>query len=208
MTMPGFSSLLLSCSAAIGLVAVTSAYGQAPEFEMLVKKGTERYAQVQSYTCLLSRTEWIERTKSYKTQNNILLKRRKPGSIYLKWTEGPGKGTESLYVEGRNNGKMFVHYDNFFRFLTFSIDPASPRALKSNRHTIREADIGFFLDMIEQNMARARADHEGTLSFDGEEMIDSRPTLKYTAELPADRGYYGRRIAINIDRELSLPVKV
>jgi hypothetical protein len=200
------SSRLFATIAAATLFSVPAA-GEVPDLDAVVKAGLARYAQVQDYTCLLSRTELIPRTGQYKTQNNILLKHRKPGSFYLTWREGHAKGTESLYVEGKNGGRMFVHYDKFFKFLTFALDPASPRALRNNRHTIKEAHLGFFLEMIESSLRRARAAGDGQIAFAGEETIDGRATLRYEARLPQGKGYYGARVLMNFDRELSLPVK-
>lgn len=192
--------------AAATLFAAPAA-GDVPDLDAVVTAGRTRYAKVREYTCLMSRTEWIERNGRHKVQHNIVLKHRKPGSFYLKWIEEPSRGTESLYVAGENDDRMYVHYDNFFKFLTFALDPASPRALKSNRHTIREAHLGFFLEMIETNLRRARADGDGRVLFVGEGTLDGRATLRYEAHLPQGKGYYGGRIRMSFDRELSLPVE-
>jgi outer membrane lipoprotein-sorting protein len=199
---------LLAVAAAVMALIAAPAGGEVPDLDATVSAGQARYAQVRDYTCLMSRTEWVERTGQYKVQSNIVLKHRKPGSFYLKWTEGSAKGTETLYVEGSNDGRMFVHYNNIFKFLTFALDPASQRALKNNRHTIREAHLGFFLEMIETNLRRARAAGDGQVAFTGEETLDGRASLQFEARLPQDKGYYGGRVLMNFDRELSLPIKV
>lgn len=198
----------LACAFLLLALAAAGAGAADPDLDSLVKAGMERYARVRDYTCLMWRTEWIERAGKYKVQGGILLKHRKPASFYLRWTEPPARGTESLYEEGRNGGRMLVHYNNFFRFLTFSLAPDHPRALRNNRHTIREAHLGFFLEMIESNRRRARESGEGHTEFLGEDTLDGRTMLLFGATLPPGRGYYCGRVLMGFDRESCLPLRV
>jgi len=189
----------------IGLLSLlaTATPGQGQDFEALVQKGMAVYDTVRDYTCLMDRTELLVNGK-LKEQRGIVLKHRKPASFYLKWIEG----TESLYVQGEHGDRLIVHFDNFFSFLNFSLEPAGKRAMKNNRHSVREAHLGFFLSMICENMERAKARGEGAIVYQGPGNLDGRPTLRFLAELPEAGGYYGGRIGIELDQELCLPVGI
>jgi len=172
----------------------------------LIGRAEQSYQKISGYTCRMHRTELIG--GKYKVQKNVLVKYRKPGSFYLKWTEGQGKGSESLYVKGENNDKMLVHLPGLYKFFVFSMAPGGKRALKNNRHTIEQVHFGFFIDMIKHNLDMAKSDPTAMIKIKEEEMLDGVPTLSIVGEFGGDREYYGKRVAINIAKENCLPVKI
>jgi len=177
-----------------------------PDLFDLIDRTEESYQQISGYTCRMHRTELIG--DNYKAQRNVLVKYRKPGSFYLKWTEGQGKGSESLYIKGQNDDKMLVHLPGLYKFFVFSMAPGGKRALKNNRHTIEQIHFGFFIDMIKHNLDMARGDSTAVIKIAGEEMLDGVPTLSIVGEFGGNREYYGKRVIINIAKDNNLPVKI
>lgn len=180
--------------------------GERPDLWQFMLRAEDSYRMITDYTCNLHRTELIG--DKYKVQRNILVKFKKPGSFYLKWTEGQGKGSESLYIKGQNGGKMLVHLPGLYKFVCFSMAPNGKRALKNNRHTIDQLHFGFFIDMVKQNLILARDDSTATIRFNGEELMGGVPTIGFTGEFGSGKGYYGKRVLINIAKDNCLPVKI
>jgi hypothetical protein len=165
------------------------------------------YSNVKDYTCTLHKKELLP-DGTYKEQQNILLKVRKPGSYYMKWNEAGSGDFEALYVEGRYDNKLMVHGGLVLKFFALGIDPRGSIAMKENRHAIMEADIGRILTIFKDNCLNARTDKDAVITLVKEEILDARKTWLYKATFPADRGYYGHVIYINLDQGLYLPVKI
>lgn len=172
----------------------------------LIGRAEQSYQTISDYTCRMHRTELIG--DKYKVQKNVMVKYRKPGSFYLKWTEGQGKGSESLYIRGQNDGKMLVHLPGLYKFFVFSMAPGGKRALKNNRHTIEQVHFGFFIDRIKHDLDMARGDPTAVIKINGEELLDGVPTLGFVGEFGGNKEYYGKRVIINIAKGNNLPVKI
>lgn len=89
---------------------------------------------------------------------------------------------------------------------SFAVKPEA--ALKYNRHTILEADIGHILAHFEENYEMARTDPEAAIIQEGEGMLDGRSTWRFKGVFPEGRNYYGHIVHIHIDKELYLPIKI
>jgi hypothetical protein len=109
---------------------------------------------------------------------------------------------------GQNGGKMLVHLPGLYKFVCFSMAPDGKRALNHNRHTIDQLHFGFFIDMIKQNLIMARDDSRAVIKSNGEEVIDGIPTIGFTGEFGSGKGYYGKKVIINIAKDNCLPVKI
>jgi outer membrane lipoprotein-sorting protein len=171
-----------------------------------IKLSEQSFQSIKSYTCKMHRIELID--DKYKTQKNVLVKYKKPGSFYLKWTEGHGKGSESLYNKDQNGDKMLVHLPGLYKFFVFSMEPDGKRALKNNRHSIDQVHFGFFIEMIKNNLQMANGDPETKISFDGEETLDGVETMGYSGQFPTGKRYYGKRVKVNISKENHLPIRI
>ena len=138
-----------------------------------------------------------------KEHTTVLFKFKKPSRFYMMW---PKDKIEAIYAEGKYSNKMVIHGGLLLKFVSIAVKPEA--ALKYNRHTIKEADLGHIIEIIEANYRKAVGDRDATIVFEKEEQLDGRPTWRIKAILPPDRDYYGHLIYINIDKKLDLPIKM
>jgi len=190
----------------ITIVSTVSTQVHAFDPGQIISEAIRSYDQVIDYTCLFNKKELVE--DQYIEQKNIILKHRKPLSFYLKWTEGDGKGTEVIYVEGRNNNKLTAHAGGFLKWVTVNLDPRGSTAMKNNRHTVLEAHIGNIIEICDKNYKLAKHLRVGTFEQCGEKMIGGRAAIFIKAIFPDDRRFYGGIIYIYVDKEYKFPVAV
>jgi len=182
----------------------TSAHAFDPG--QIISDAIQSYVQVKDYTCLFYKKELVK--DKYIEQRNIIMKHRKPFSIYMKWTEGDEKGTEVIYVQGRNDNKLKAHRGGILKWLTLNLDPNGSVARKNNRHTVLDAHIGKIIDMCERNYKLAKLLNAGTFEPCEEKKIGGTPKSCINATFPDDRRFYGAVSYIYIDKEYRFPVAV
>ncbi len=171
-----------------------------------INRAIEAYSRIDNYTCLLDKIELVG--SRYIEQKNIIFKFKKPLCVYMKWTEGPGKGYETLFCKGKYDNKLIVHPNGIWQFICLSIDPDGPSAMKNNRHSIKEAGIGFVVETIKRNYFKARNDPECTFEIMRNTLLGNKKILHIRAFFPKGRGYYGARINLYFDNNSGLPVKI
>lgn len=184
--------------------AAPAAQADAFDFDGLLDRCLESYGRVNDLVCSFSTRERIR--DRIVERKNILFKFRKPGSFYMKLTEGDEKGTELLYVEGKYANELQVHLTGFWGLFGIAVDPRGSLALKNNRHPVMDADIGHILDLVVTNYRKGKDDPESRIAYEGEAVLDGRKAFHAKAVFPAGKGYYGRTVHMYIDRELLLPV--
>lgn len=175
--------------------------GEQVPVEEILKKSYASYAKVNDYTCLLHRKDLVNGV--LKEHTTVSFKFKKPSRFYMKW---PKDKIEAVYSEGKYDNKMVIHGGLLFKFISIAVKPEA--ALKYNRHTIKEADIGHILNIIETNYDKARTDANAKIIFESEEMLNNRNTWRFKAIFPVGRDYYGHVIFLNIDKKLYLPIKI
>lgn len=187
------------------LVLAVSGAGAAddslPSVEQVIAEARTAYAQVEDYTCILHRRERVN--GKLKAQSDVVFKYKKPSRFYMKW---PQDTIEAIYAQGRYDNRMVIHGGWLFKFLSVAVDPAL--ALKSNRHTLLEADIGHILTVLESNYRLAQAKGNARIVFEGMEHLDGREVLVFSGLFPPDEGYYGHRVRIDVDRDNRLPIRI
>jgi hypothetical protein len=107
----------------------------------LAREGVKRLQAIKDYSGNLVRRERIDgRVSDYQYQ--FLKVRHEPLSVYI-YYQGPKRGSEVIYVEGRNDGQLWAHEVGANAQLvgTVSLDPAGPRARKESRYPITEAGL-------------------------------------------------------------------
>lgn len=167
-----------------------------------LKKAVQKYNQIDDYTCLFHKKEMIG--NKIIDQKNIFLKYRRPKNIYMKWTEGEKKGSEVLYAQGKYKDKVVVKVKK----MSISVDPNGFLALKNNRHPVTEIGIGHLIDMVQKNYSKSLNQHEGTIQFEKDSVIDGRKVLLFKAVFPENQGYYAPKVLISLDAEWGLPLKI
>lgn len=185
------------------LVAVGGAIAREapPEVEQVIAEARAAYDRVDDYTCILHRREQVN--GKLKEQSDVIFKYMKPSRYYMKW---PQEAVETIYAEGRYDNRMVIHGGWLFKFLSVAVDPAM--ALKSNRHTLLEADIGHILKVIEDNYRMAKVNGDARIVYKGLDSLDGREVLVFSGQFPPDEGYYGHRVRVDIDRENHLPIRI
>ena len=178
------------------------ARAEAPAFDAMLGQAVVAYAQVNDYTCRFARKELLAGGEIHE-HTTVFFKFMKPERFYMHW---PSDWIEAIYVEGRYDNKMMIEGGKLFSFLSIGVDPK--RALKYNRHTIKEAGIGHVLALIEANYHQARNDREVAIAFEKEDTVGNRPTWRYQGTFPVGRGYYGHVIHLDFDQQSHLPVRI
>lgn len=186
---------------AIMVTSMRSFADPSVDLDEVLRKCHASYARVNDYTCLLHRRDVVNGV--LKEHTTVHFKFKKPSRYYMMW---PKDRIEAIYAEGRYKNRMVIHGGLLFKFVSVAVDPET--ALKYNRHTIREADIGRILTIVETNYRKATANADAAIALEGEERLDGRRTWLFKAVFPPGRDYYGHTIFINIDKELYLPIKI
>jgi hypothetical protein len=168
---------------------------------VLLERCNAAYAKVNDYTCMLHRKDLVN--GALKEHTTVLFKYKKPSRYYMKWEQDK---IEAIYAEGKYNNKMVIHGGLLLKFVSVAVKPDA--ALKYNRHTIKDADIGHILNMLGDNYRRAKDDKDASIVLEEEGKLDTRPTWRFKAVFPGNRNYYGHRVFVDIDRELFLPIRI
>jgi len=86
------------------MTMATHAQGQ-PDPESWLKEAEDAFGRVTYYTAIFHKQQRVE--GKLLQEETILIKFRKPGSLYMRWVASPYKGGELLYVEGWNNNPEY-----------------------------------------------------------------------------------------------------
>jgi hypothetical protein len=177
-------------------------FGDAMEsIDRLLQRSIASYSKVNDYTCLLHRKDLVN--GELIEHESVIFKYKKPRRYYMKW---PKDKIEAIYAEGKYKDKMVIHGGLLFKFISIAVKPEA--ALKYNRHTMREADIGHILTVMESNYRRSLANKDANVTIEKEELLGKRNTWRIKAVFPPGKDYYGHIVFINIDKELVLPIKI
>jgi outer membrane lipoprotein-sorting protein len=116
-------------------------------------------------------------------EETIVVKWQRPQRIYLHATEGPREGQEVLYAPGWNKNKIRVHRGTF-PDINWNLDPYGSLAMGHSHHPVPEASLLHLVDLVLDNVRRARAKNVGALVFEGHETVLGRPVSKLEATAP------------------------
>ncbi len=168
--------------------------------EAIINRVSETINTITDYTCIFGKRELIG--DRIIREENIILKVKRPGSFYMRWTDGPNRGRVAIYIEGRNNNKMLLRPGGLLGFFTVSIDPNGKEALRENRHSITEADFISIFERFKANYMKCLTDAECSPP-----LVKSRDseTLKLNVKFPPGKGYYAHTGSLTIDRKTWLP---
>jgi len=137
-----------------------------------------------------------------------LVKFQKPFKVYMKFIEGPSKGTEALYVEGSYENKLLVRQEGICECMTLCLDPKGLLAMYRKRHPVTELGFGFLLAEFRRNFEPATRPPELEIMRLADETFNGRPATVVEGRFLPHGGekYYCERFIIHIDKELFLPV--
>ena len=152
-----------------------------PEAVTALAAMEEAATHVQDYTMRLVKRERFGTELS--AEETIDIKWQRPQRIYLHVIAGPRRGLEILYVPGWNKNKIRVHKGSF-PDVNLSLNPYGTLAMAHSHHPVPEVSLVRLVDLVLDNVRRARARNFGSLTFAGRESVFGRPTVKLEATTP------------------------
>ncbi len=166
----------------------------AARLEQTLDDLTHAYTNVMDYTATLHKQERVG--GRLLPQEKILVKFRKPYSLYMKWIGSARKGQEVLYARGWNEGKVRAHPGSF-PDITVNLNPKSKLAMRADRHPATQASIGDVIDIMRENLQRAARDSKGApaVADVGESTRFGARVRCFEITFPS-AGYYGHRVRI------------
>jgi len=173
------------------------------DFGSALEAAEKAYAAVNDYTSVIRKKVVVKGT--LKEERNTIYKFMKPGSFYLKWTEGKRAGTEVIYVEGANNNKIRAHTGGMLSFMNTSLDPKGSLAMKDNLHPIYDSGFGFMLKVLRNDYNRHLKNRDAVITYEG--LSDDGREI-YKGVFPAAKGYYGHIVVVYIAEDTRIPTGI
>jgi hypothetical protein len=114
------------------------------------------YARIQDYTARLVKRERIK--DKLRDPEDILLKFREPGKIYMRWMGSDVPGRQILFVRGRDQDRALIHEPGFpSSLITILTAPDSALVLQESRHPITDVGLGRLIELLAAHARRATA---------------------------------------------------
>ncbi len=135
------------------------------------------------YTMLLVKQE--RRGDRLEPEQTFLVKWARPQRTYFKALDGPQKGQEVLYVQGRNRDRLKAHKGSF-PDITMSLDPHGSWAMAHTHHPVDEVGIPRFVAIVLENVERGLREGKGSTRYRGEDTVWSRPCFRVELVSPPD----------------------
>lgn len=197
--------------AVLCMLAAMAARGGAtdsPDPEEWLTEAEAAYDKVTSYIAVFHKQQRI--AGKLLPEETILLKFRKPSSLYMKWVEAPFKGSELLYVPGWNGNRIRAHRGGLLRFITRNLDPNDPGLMAGNLRPVTSTGIGYLLETVAKNIRKAIKAGELTFSEHGQETVYGRTTQVLEVTFPKEKAtdYDGCRFVINQDIERKIMIRI
>jgi hypothetical protein len=140
---------------AITAVLATPCHAQKPmtleEALAIIHSMQKAHASLDDYITVLHEKKIVDDGES--TTDKILLKFKKPYSVYLCWLNGDHRGREVIYIEGANDGNMWVH-NGSFPDITLCLSPEFCQSISNGRHSVKETGVGYVVDTIAKDLDR------------------------------------------------------
>lgn len=191
--------------------AVLTTIGNAPgqtDPEKWLKEAEDAYGTVTGYTAIFHKQQRV--SGKLLPEETILIKFRRPSSLYMRWIAAPYKGSELLYVDGWNENRARAHKGGLLQFITRNLDPQSPRLMAGNLRPLTDTGLGYLVTNVAVNIRKAVKAGELEVYERGEETVYRRNTLCREVVFPKDRakGYDAYRLIINQDTASKILVRI
>lgn len=171
--------------------------------DTIMARVIEAISVITDYTSLFSKQELIE--DRVICEDNIILKVKRPGQFYMKWTSGPNTGRIAIYEEGKNKNRLLLYSGGVMGFLPVLLDPNGKIALSENRHPITEADFTGIFDRFRENYNICRRDPECSVAVIN---LDDYVKIELRAKHSDGKGYYAHRGELTIEKKRWLPTGI
>jgi hypothetical protein len=198
------------CSALFVLAAIAArgVSADTSDPEDWLRAAEAAYGTVTSYAAVLHKQQRV--AGKLLPEETILLKYKKPFSVYMKWIKAPYKGSELLYIAGWNQNQIRAHRGGILWFITRNVDPRDPALMASNLRPVTSMGIGYLLETVAMNIRKAIKAGELTFSDSRQETVYGKSTVIVEVVFPKERAkdYEGWRFVINQDIETKMLVRI
>ncbi|MCK9230197.1 MAG: DUF1571 domain-containing protein [Syntrophales bacterium] len=177
----------------------------------LISKARIRMENVTDYSCTIYKREYIK--GRLLPLEIIEIKFMRPFSLYMKWVEGRLQGRELICRKGWNDNKIMVHDGGRFKKkFVVNIDPDSAMAMKDNRHSVHEMDIGYVINLFARDIMIIKEDpaRETIVTNLGMRVVYGQESMCFETIMPKDRypELYARKTFVCYDIHESIPTWV
>jgi uncharacterized protein DUF1571 len=192
----------------LAALAVTGSVNADSEPENWINEAEAAYEDVTSYTAVFHKQQRV--AGELLPEETILLKFKKPSSLYMKWIKEPYAGSELIYVEGWNQNRVRAHRGGLLGFITRNLDPRDPKLMKDNLRPVTDIGIGFLIKTVAANMREAIRAKEVVFAEHGEETVYGRKTQVFEVVFLGTQvtRYAGRRMIVNRDIENKMLIRL
>jgi transposase-like protein len=193
-------------------VVALATYGSAmakPDPVKWLAEAEAAYDRVESYTALFHKQQRIG--DELLDEEDIFLKcRKRPFSLYMKWVTEPYEGSELLYVEGWNDGRIRAHRGGILSLFVRNLDPNDSGLLEKDLRPATSTGVGYLLDTVARNMRKAIKAGELTFIEREKELVYGRDTQIFEVDLLSGdaKDYDGARFIINQDVESKILLRI
>jgi hypothetical protein len=181
-----------------------------PALRLAQQAVTDIEKNIQDYTATLVKRE--SSNGKVGEQQTIKVKvRHQPFSVYVGVLAPPSyKGDEAIYVEGKNDGKLWGHTTGVTGMLvgTVSLKPDSVLAMQGQRYPMTEIGILNLTRRLVQVGDQDLQHDECEVRFLRDQKRQDRPCMVIEVMHPVRRSYFRFHLArIFIDDQLQLPIR-
>ncbi len=213
-------TLLVSLTCAVSLATISDGYASdqvvggdaaaadVDEIRQLIYDMETAYEGVHDYTTIFYKKERVRGRML--PQEKMLLKFRKPFSVYLKWLSGKREGQETLFSKGWNGDKILAHPGSF-PDVTVSLRPLGSMAMRGNRHPITDVGIGNTIRLIVRDFRLGQIRKDDVKLYDhGVSQVYGARSRCIEAITPERKvaKYYAPRAKICVNLKTGLPNRV
>jgi hypothetical protein len=169
-------------SPVLALVVAAAAAATEPRYDAdalaaLLSMG-KAAAATRDYTMRLVKREL--RGTELLPEETIEIKWQRPQRIYLRAIAGRQEGQEVLYAPGWNKGRIKVRQP-----FTLNLNPYGSTAMAHSHHPVPEVSLVHLVDLVLDNVRRAREKNVGRVTYAGPETLFGRKAVKLEATFPA-----------------------
>lgn len=186
----------------------------------IARMGRERLVRdIRDYSCTFIKQEFVG-GKLKDVEEIDVRCRVEPLSVFMFWKKGADQVKRALFVDSPRNvdrsGQKLAKVEPagaLIRLVVSEVDMPihGKQAREASRRTIDEFGFKSTFDILEKYNAIGEKNGVLDYRFDGEGMIDGRPTLVFVRRLPytGPNGVYpDAKMVLHIDQDLLLPTAV
>ncbi len=193
----------------IWAAAASMAHGaNEPRLIEMLNQAQKKYELIQDYTVTFHKQQRVGGILY--GEEDTLFKFKKPFMVYMKWIGDIDRGREALYVEGKHDGKLFVHLGGMIDYFTptFALHPKGALAMRKNLRPITESGLGNTIALLVKVCERAERNGDLRVRYLGAGKAGGRPVHRFERTLPCKAGYPAQRTLIELDKETGYPLSV